>query len=123
MKKNKQLKQRLEWQQLLSLHRVTGKNGLTARTTSNSQDSQESAATGCLTEQAEKFPKEAASLTKTNISQAHAGFGKLLIRKKLHESFCFILINQNTQFQQVKHFISAIVLTHLHTVRFNTQEL
>lgn len=39
-------------------------------------NSQQPSATGCSIEQAEKLPKEVASLIKTNISQAHAGFGK-----------------------------------------------
>lgn len=42
----------------------------------NSQDRQQPPAMGSSTEQAEKLPKEAASLIKTNTSQARAGFGK-----------------------------------------------
>lgn len=49
------------------------------------------------------FPRKL-HFIKINISQARACFGKLLIREKLHESLCLILINQNTQFQQVRAF-------------------
>lgn len=74
-KKNNQRNQHLEWQQLLSLPRVTGKELPVARTGPSS---------ACLTEQAEGIPKEVASPSKTNISQAPAAFGKLLLGKKSH---------------------------------------
>lgn len=74
LKKSNQLNQHLEWQQLLSLPRVTGKEIPEARTGSPSP-------WGCLTEQAEGIPKEVASPSKTNISQAPAAFGKLLTGK------------------------------------------
>lgn len=74
VKKNNQLNQHLEWQQLLSLPRVTGKEVPVARTGPSSP-------WGCLTQQAEGIPKEVASASKRNISQAPAAFGKLLLGK------------------------------------------
>lgn len=70
----------------------------------NSQGRQHPSAMGCSREQAEKLPEEAASLIKTNTSQARAGFGKLLIRKKSHESL--FPFDKSNQFQQLRtlHF-------------------
>lgn len=75
---------------------------------------------GCLTEQAEGIPKEVASASKINISQAPAAFGKLLLGKS-HMNHP--VSSQQIKTTSVNKNISAIVLIHLHTGSFRSQKL